>query len=84
GFEKVFSQHQIPDEMAEYSLMKEGRVGIIEILLKKGLVESKSEARRLLKQGGIAHDGQKIESESWSVVEGVIKIGKRRFLKITA
>ena len=48
------------------------------------MVPSKSEARRLISQGGVTMDGIKISDEDWSVKAGVVKVGKRRFLKLIA
>jgi len=81
-FEKVFSQGQTPDEMSEYKLKNEENEQIIDILIKNGLISSKNEARRLLKQGAISLDGRKIDSEDAVAQKGIIKVGKRRFLKV--
>jgi len=81
GFEKIFSQHQLPEEMVEYKLL-EGKERITDILVATKLASSKNEVRRLLQQGGITCDGQKIADENWVVQKGILKVGKRRFLKI--
>ena len=81
-FEKVFSARQIPEDIKEYSFSRKDKEQIIDVLVKTGLVSSKKEVRRLLKQGSISHDGQKIFEESWQVKEGVLKVGKRRFLEL--
>ena len=46
------------------------------------LVTSKNEARRLLKQGAVTYEGGKIKDENWTPQAGVLKVGKRRFLKL--
>ena len=83
GFEKIFSRGDAPEVMAGYRICAAAEK-ITDILVKSGLVASKSEARRLLAQGGIAIDGQKISDENWPVKAGVVKVGKRRFLKLIA
>lgn len=81
-FEKVFSQHQVPDDITEYSLKAGGQERIADILVATKLVGSKNEVRRLLKQGAVAFEGTKIEDENWPPQKGILKVGKRRFLKI--
>ena len=81
-FEKVFSQRQTPEDMTEYILPKDGTKKIVDILLEKQFVSSKKEFQRLLQQGAVTHDGQKIEDPQWLPRQGVLKIGKRRFLKL--
>lgn len=80
-FEKVFSRGDVPEDVAEYEVLGPNEK-IIDILLKNKLVASKSEARRLLEQGGVTVDGEKITDEEWAVKPGVVKVGKRRFLRI--
>ena len=79
-FEKTFSQRQAPDDISEYRL-RQGE-GLIDILTATKLVASKNEARRLLKQGAVSYEGGKIEDENWRPQAGVLKVGKRRFLKL--
>jgi tyrosyl-tRNA synthetase len=81
-FEQVFSKRELPEDLAVYKLKKQ-RSGIIDILLDSGLTESKNEARRLIKQGGVSLDGERLDKEDIIVdKEGVLKVGKRRFLKL--
>lgn len=55
----------------------------ISLLRDNGFVQSNSEFRRLLKQGGIQLNGRKIEDEDYVLVCGdILKIGKKRFVKI--
>ena len=82
NFENVFSQRQIPANLLEYNLKHNAEKKIIDVLVNSQLVKSKNEGRRLLKEGAITHDGLKIDDENWRVKPGVIKVGKRRFLKL--
>lgn len=66
-----------------------GPMGILDLLFEAGLVKSKSEARRLVQQGGVRLDGEIVESNEAEVTpngdrERVIQAGKRKFLRITA
>ena len=81
-FQKVFSQKQLPDDIPEYHLSSEGIDSLTDILLESGLAPSKKEVRRLLSQGAVTWNGEKIPDEAWSPQPGVLKVGKRRFLKM--
>jgi tyrosyl-tRNA synthetase len=81
-FEKVFSRGDVPEDIPEYKVLGSAEK-IIDILVKNKIVASKSEGRRLLLQGGITMEGEKITDEEWVVKSGVVKVGKRRFLRIS-
>ncbi|MCB9757203.1 MAG: tyrosine--tRNA ligase [Candidatus Omnitrophica bacterium] len=81
-FEKVFSKGDVPENMIEYKVVAADEE-IVDILVKNNLVASKSEARRLIMQGGVTMDGQRITDEHWQVKQGIVKVGKRRFLRIS-
>jgi tyrosyl-tRNA synthetase len=80
-FEKVFSRKEIPDEMPVYRLDKEEEV--VSVMVKSNLVESKNEARRLIKQQAVSFNNDKVISEDCVLSgAGILKVGSRRFLKI--
>ena len=79
-FERVFSQKEVPQDLTEYRLTK-GET-LIDILVNSKAVTSRNEARRLLKQGGVTLDGKKMEDETMLINDGIIKVGKRRFVKV--
>ncbi len=81
-FERVHQQRKLPDSMPE--LRREGAMGLVELLQEGGLVKSKSEARRLIRQGAVRVDGERVGAIDAVVGEGehVIQVGKRRFLKV--
>ena len=81
-FEKTFTRREDPDDVMEYRCNPSEPNSLTDILLKTHLVSSRNEARRLIREGGISHEGVKVESENWPVKNGLLKIGKRRFLKI--
>jgi len=81
-FEGVFSKGGLPQEMPVYKLKKQ-KSGIIDILLDSGLTGSKNEARRLIQQGGVSLGAERLDKEDIIVdKEGILKVGKRRFLKL--
>ena len=51
-------------------------------MIQTGLAPSKKEARRLIEQGAVSHEGTRISDEHWPVKKGILKVGKRRFLRI--
>ena len=81
-FERIFSNRLSPEEMIVYHLGAGFSKKLIDVLMDAKLVTSKNEARRLLKQGAVSCNGNKIEEENWVVEEGVLKVGRRRFLRI--
>jgi len=66
-FERVFEARELPEEMPEMRLPPEllsedGTVGIVDLVFATGLVGSRSEARRLVEQGGVRLDGARVAS----------------------
>jgi len=84
NFVNVFSKDSIPDNIDEYNLSNTEET-IISIIVNAKVVSSKSEARRLFKQGAIKLDSQKV-SDPFILIKSnqnsIIKIGKRKFLKV--
>jgi len=85
-FEAVFSQRRAPEEMpvVRIALAEHSPVWLPRVLADAGLVGSTSEARRLLKQGAIRVDDQRLAppAELATAGEYVVKVGKRRFLRL--
>lgn len=83
NFERVVQNSDLPEEMPEISIKKDTLVNE-DLLVTLGLVNSKSDAKRLFEQGGVEADGGRVEpGETIEVIDGmVIKVGKRRFAKI--
>jgi len=82
-FDRVIVNKDAPDEMDQVELSIDTQ--LIEVVANEGLTSSKGEARRLIKQGAIRVDDEKITDESHILLKGkevVIKVGKRRFIKI--
>ena len=80
-FENTFSQHQIPENIPEFKIVSGQK--LVDILVLTNMVASKNEARRLIKEKAVTHEGNAVIDENWPLVTGVLKIGKRRFLKLT-
>jgi tyrosyl-tRNA synthetase len=85
-FDRIFIKKEVPDEIPEFNWSQGNEPGILDLLTLTNLAPSKGEARRLVLQGGVSIDGVKIEDIN-AVIEiknnPVIKVGKRKFIKIT-
>jgi len=80
-FQRVFSQKEIPQDMPEFR--SDSQKTIVAILTESKLAASGNEARRLIKQGAVTFDNQKIEKEDFvPKAGGILKAGSRRFLRI--
>ena len=81
-----FQKGAMPEEIEEISVhSKDGGLGIAHLLKEAGLVASTSEAFRMIKQGAVRIDGERIEDKGLSVVAGtahVYQVGKRKFAKV--
>lgn len=87
AFDRVFKDHQIPEEVPEVPIPSEGDLWLPGFLRDHGLVTSSSEARRLISQGAVKLDGGKILEERVPVgrlVNGVLQVGKRRFVRLVS
>jgi len=86
GFDKIFIKKEIPDEIPEHKIKKGiSEINIIDLVLDVNFAPSKSEARRLITQGGVSVDGEKIEDISINIKldkEKILKVGKRKFIKL--
>jgi tyrosyl-tRNA synthetase len=83
GFAKVFRSRELPDDMPTFVLTME-KPWICAILKESGLAKSTSEARRLIQQGGIKLNEEKVDSDDLTLMPGtyIIQAGKRRFAKV--
>jgi len=82
-----FQKNVIPDEMPEfeYLLPAEGLM-IANVLKDAGLVNSTSDAMRMIKQGAVKIDGEKVDNTKHQFTQSlqvVLQIGKRKFARIT-
>lgn len=81
-FTKIFTRREIPSDIESYELKNE--TNLVDILVKSKLAPSGNEARRLIKQGAVTINDKKINDVGFVVKEGgILKAGKRRFLRIT-
>ena len=87
AFTRQFSQGQLPEDMPEIEL-ESGVEGLLigQVLKEAKLTPSTSEALRLIAQGAVRIDGEKVASRDARIAPGtacVIQVGKRRFARVT-
>ena len=83
-FDRVFKEKGLPEEI-ETIRLKDRELDIVSLLKEAGLVPSKMEARRLISQGGVRLDSQKVNDEHLLVrleKPVLIQCGKRRFARV--
>ncbi|MFO7603703.1 MAG: tyrosine--tRNA ligase [Gammaproteobacteria bacterium] len=82
-----FQKGAMPDEIAELTLSStNGQMPIANVLKEAGLVDSTSEAMRMLKQGAVKMDGERVTDKGLNLSAGekhIFQVGKRRFAQVT-
>jgi len=88
-FDRVFRDGKLPTEMPTHTLdpadFEDGRIWIVRLLTATGLVKSASDARRMVAQGAVSIDDQRIDDiEARIEVTGaeVVRVGRRRFARL--
>lgn len=84
NFEKVTQNQETPESMEEIRLSK-NKINLSDLLVNSKLVASKSEAKRLIGQGGVEIDGVKTDNHNLEIIPTngmILKVGKRRFVKV--
>jgi tyrosyl-tRNA synthetase len=88
-FKRVFQQRALPTDLPEVKVsaadIENGQIGIVKLLVNLGLTGSSSEARRMIQQGGVKINEQKIEDVRALVIpeDGmIVQVGKRKFAKV--
>jgi tyrosyl-tRNA synthetase len=88
-FDRVFRRHEAPDEAPELlpppEAVREGRAWLPRLLVLAGMATSLSEARRLVRQGGVAVDGEVVKDEDLGVPVDrphLIRAGRRRYVRV--
>ena len=82
-FRTVFQQRELPADMPELRLSQP--VSLSDLLTSTGLSPSRSESRRLVQQGGIKLDGEKVDDFNLIVTpdrDHVLQVGRRKFVKL--
>ena len=83
-FDAMFIDKDDPDDMPQYRLSKPEK--LVSVMAANKMVDSNGEARRMISQGGVRINKEKVEDIHTTLEPGeklVIKVGKRKFLRIT-
>lgn len=85
AFDRQFRSHEAPEDVDVYKIPTTGDISLPALLGDAGLVSSRSEGRRMIKQGAVKVDGERVDAEFVSaedVIDSVIQVGKRRFIRV--
>jgi tyrosyl-tRNA synthetase len=86
-FEARFKQHEIPADLPQHNVQANGEPLLLTQVLKRiGLTSSTSEAMRLIEQGGVRVNGEKVSDKGLSLQPGqsaVLQVGKRKFARVS-
>ncbi len=86
-FEARFRQGEIPDDIPDVGVRAgAGGIAIANLLKEAGLTASTSEALRMIAQGGVKLDGEKVRDKALKLAKGVqvvLQVGKRKFARVT-
>jgi len=83
-FNTVFTQKDVPDNIPEF-VVKPEKIWLVQLLNNAGLVQSNGEGRRMIKQGAVSINGERISDMDYEFIpeqDMVLKVGKRRFCKL--
>ncbi|HJL65578.1 MAG: tyrosine--tRNA ligase [Arenicellales bacterium] len=86
NFISRFQKGQLPDNLPEVSVTAGEGIALANLLKEAGLVGSTSDAHRMVKQGAVQIDGERIADSRQLMASGqvlIIQVGKRRFAKVT-
>lgn len=84
-FDRIFVNKGTPDEIPEFKMERQQEINILDLIILVNFASSKGEAKRLVTQGGVTLDGEKIIDFQKSVSPqngAILKVGKRKFIKL--
>lgn len=83
-FVRVFSKHELPTDMPTFAM--KAAMPVVDLIVAAGFAPSKSEARRLVQQGGVRLDDEKVEKIDAMIQarEAVLRVGRLKFVKLLA
>ena len=85
SFKTVFQENSLPEDIPAVNWKGEKTIAMIDLLVKLKLLSSKSEARRMIQNGGVRIDGEKVtdvHAKAEIRENMIIQVGKRKFLKL--
>ena len=85
-FEARFRQGVLPDDMPEVALLADVPLALVQILKQTGLTASTSESLRMIEQGAVRANGEKVTDKATVIAVGetvILQVGKRKFARVT-
>jgi len=86
-FTARFTRHEVPEDLPEVKLTAKGAgLALSQVLKQAGLTASTSEALRMIEQGGVKVNGEKVSDKAHQLARGahvVLQVGKRKFARVT-
>lgn len=86
-FRRVVQEKGVPEDVPTHSVAvgSDGNAALLDVLVELGLTKSKGEGRRLIKQGAVSIDGERIQDDSLALSPGqcLVRVGKRRYVDLT-
>jgi tyrosyl-tRNA synthetase len=88
AFEALHARREVPEEIEERDVERDpGAAGVplARTLAKLGLASSGTEARRLIAQGGVSVEGERVSDPNAALTPGthLLKVGKRKFVRVS-
>ena len=84
-FERVVQRKEAPDDIPQVAVDDLSRINLVRLLVEAGFAASNGEARRLIRQGAVAIDDDRVGPdtvETAAAAGAVVRAGKRRFLRV--
>ncbi len=84
-FEKTVQKKELPSEISEVKISANEPLSLDDLLFQTGLAGSKSDAKRVIQQGGVEIDGKKVLDANSKVLlkdDMILKVGKRKIIKL--
>lgn len=85
-FQQIFAKKEVPDDIEEFQLsLSEGDHGLLAVMTNAGMTKSNGEARRMIEQGGVKLNQEKVTDTKLHFElagEYILQVGKRKFKKI--
>lgn len=81
NFKNIFQQGNMPEDIGTIE-ENVAETNIVDLIVKAEFAPSKNEARRLVKQGAVKINGEKVDEECKVKNEDILQVGKKKFIKI--
>ena len=85
-FERMFVKKDVPDDIEEITIEGDAEQQLLNVIASTKMVGSKKDGSRMIQQGAVSVDGEKVTDFKAMVdfsEQRLIKVGKRKFLKVT-